>query len=469
MNRRDKTIGRALDELDVPEHAPDFFDRLEVSMNAHDRKSAKGGRRAAGDSARKGRRRFKPVAFVATGLAAAAMLTVAVSLSSPGSFVPDGLAPLVTPQTATAAEVSEKVREAVRSVHAFSGVAVLITKNAPEAAEYELHYEFSATQAGDFRIDGENRQPDGELVSEQIIYNADSGVERSISRSPSFSSAQERTGLAPAAPDPGAAEWMLQRRLASLVRSLEHAEDGTVTEGDRAGRDVWLLQLDIEPNLVGGDHAPDRLEVTVDQATGFPLRVLETRNGVLVSDLSLEDLDFDPALSTESFTLSLPSDLSPSSADFGFRRVALHEAGGVVGYAPLTPTWLPEGFELFEIAVAENSQATGKEGGNPPSRGVVSTVYRRGFERVSISTRLTGAQVQLWSDPLASPEGVIDQPRTVVLESGAFAGASAEVVTEARTVPHLWAFNDDLVLTVSGDLALDDLVRVAESLRPVSD
>lgn len=34
-----------------------------------------------------------------------------------------------------------------------------------------------------------------------------------------------------------------------------------------------------------------------------------------------------------------------------------------------------------------------------------------------------------------------------------------------RTVPHVWALTDELVVTISGDLSRVELIRVAESLR----
>jgi hypothetical protein len=34
-------------------------------------------------------------------------------------------------------------------------------------------------------------------------------------------------------------------------------------------------------------------------------------------------------------------------------------------------------------------------------------------------------------------------------------------------VPHLWAFHDGLLVTVSGDLTRSQLLRIAESLEPL--
>jgi len=138
-----------------------------------------------------------------------------------------------------------------------------------------------------------------------------------------------------------------------------------------------------------------------------------------------------------------------------------------VGYAPVLPGAVPAGFVLTEVAVAAMGQPTGKEGMNPAAAGVVSALYKRGFDRLVISTRLVGPDPTLWSDPLASGEGFIDTPERVLLKAGAFAGSTAELLVDARAVPHLWAMNDTLVVTVSGDLTRDELLAAAESLAPV--
>jgi hypothetical protein len=47
--------------------------------------------------------------------------------------------------------------------------------------------------------------------------------------------------------------------------------------------------------------------------------------------------------------------------------------------------------------------------------------------------------------------------------AGALAGAQAELVLSPRGIPHVWAINDRLVVTVAGDASGDELRRLAES------
>lgn len=119
---------------------------------------------------------------------------------------------------------------------------------------------------------------------------------------------------------------------------------------------------------------------------------------------------------------------------------------------------MPAGYRLAQVGVAEESAPTGKEGGNPPSRMVVSLSYRRGIDQFLVTTRLRGTGN--WDDPLASPEGFVDHPESVTV-----GGLQAKLVVSPHATPHLWALTNDLVVTVGGDLSRSELIAVASSLR----
>jgi hypothetical protein len=216
------------------------------------------------------------------------------------------------------------------------------------------------------------------------------------------------------------------------------------------------------PNAVAPDLSGDRFRITVDRRTGMPVRVVELKRGSVLRELRIEQLAVDAAPPADAFRLQFPAGAEVMRSGDGFRRVELGAAEGIVGYSPLVPSWVPDGFRLAEVAVARTGAPTGKEGGNPASEKVVSLSYRRGFEQFLVTTRLRGDGT--WSDPLASAEGFIDHPETITVGGGALAGTNAELVLSPHAQPHVWALTDRLVVTVGGDLSRAELRRVVESL-----
>jgi hypothetical protein len=217
----------------------------------------------------------------------------------------------------------------------------------------------------------------------------------------------------------------------------------------------------VQPNAIFADA--DRLEVTVDQATGIPVRVLETLHGERRRVLRVERLSLDAPLPADAFTLAFPPGMEVARTDYGFSRVELSDVRAAVGYAPFVPAWVPGGFALSEVAVAAHTAPTGAEAGNPPSEDVVSLAYRRGFDTLIVTTRRDLGKH--WDDPLATGEGFVDHPDSVTIDGGALAGVNGNLLIAPRGTPHVWALADGLVVTVSGDVGRDELLRIATSLR----
>jgi hypothetical protein len=313
------------------------------------------------------------------------------------------------------------------------------------------------TADGDFRLD--------ELGGPgRVAYDSQTGVERQLNSSASMGTglfASVRRGLAPGLPDQGPSDWLLQRDLGAVVRALLDAKEAAVSDVGYDGREAWRVDLAVEPNAIFADA--DRLEVTVDQATGIPVRVLETLRGERRRVIRVERLNLDAPLPAHAFTLAFPPGLEVARTDYGFRRIGLADVPAAVGYAPLVPAWVPAGFTLSEVAVATHTAPTGAEAGNPPSADVVSLAYRRGFDTLIVTTRRDlGKQ---WDDPLATGEGFVDHPESVTFDGGALAGATGNLLIAARGTPHVWADADGLVVTVSGDVGRAELLQVAWSLR----
>lgn len=431
---RDEILGRALRDLEVPDHRPGFFDDVLDLLE--------------GEATERRPRRLRLVVPLAAAAAVLAVLA-GVLVGGPRNTV------------ASAAEVKARVDEAWSGAQSFQGTLVIAHADpGRDGAVDALRWQFAVTARGDFRLTGVDRDED-------IAYDAATGTERSVFDAGTEGVlAAEVTGVAPGPPDQGPSEWILDRELGAAVRALLAAPDPeiSVEETSHEDRDAWLVTLPVPPNMIEPDLSPDRLEVTVDRGTGMAVRVVQSRGGRFLQELRLEDLEVDVEMSPDAFTVVFPPGAEVVRRDLGFRRMDLDEAVRRAGYRPPVPQRLPDGYRLAEVAFAGEGHVTGTEGMNPPGERVVSMVWRRGLDRVILTTRLRGPHE--WNDPLGAGEGDVLEAETVTIRGGALDGLEAELAVDSRVVPHLWALTDDLVLTLSGHLTRDEIRDAANSLFP---
>jgi len=360
-------------------------------------------------------------------------------------------------EPANAAVVKAHVRAALAEMRTLQGVLV-----ASGPAQHGTdRWRFVLDAAGDVRLEGPK-------PGDVITYDASAGVARSAQHSASLSSDAlfyaERDGVAPGPPDLGPPTWLLPDEFADYVRGALASGSPAVQETTYLGRPAWRLDVDTVPNKIVPQLSGDRFRITVDQETGMPVQVVELKQGSVLRELSIEQLQVNEDVPPSTFRLAFPAGAEVMRSDDGFRRVGLSDVAGAVGYAPLVPAWVPDGYRLADVAVAREGAPTGKEGGNPQSEQVVSLSYRKGLDRFLVTTRLRGGGS--WSDPLASGEGFVDHPQHVTFDAGALQGADVDLLLTPRAVPHVWALTGSLVVTVGGDLSGNELLRVAGSLAP---
>jgi hypothetical protein len=452
---RDTELGAALRELEAPEHRPEFHAELHRRL-------------AAERTARRPRRRRRPqvrwAVRVAAVAAVAAAVVLVVGLPESGR-VPD----VIRIEDATAAEIQERVRSALARAETLTGELVVRGRRYRNAYGWDdpARFRFALTARGDFRVSGLT-------VSDDAAYDAAKGVQSSLNPSASLGGegplfAHRRTGVAPGPPDEGPSDYVLQQDYGAFVRALLAARDPDVRETTYDGRPAWRLEVDAAVNQIVPEFSGDMLTIWVDQETGIPVRVVESKNGQALDDLRIEKLAVDAPLPPATFTVAFPQDAEVTRSDSGFRRVPLADAGDAVGYAPLVPHWVPTGFRLAEVAVSPGVGVSGGvEASNPPSTDVVSLSFRRGLDQFLVTTRLRnvpGWDSGAWSDPLATGEGYRDRPERVRVRRGALSGVELNLLIVPRNIPHIWALTDRLVVTVSGDLSRTELLRVSESLE----
>jgi hypothetical protein len=420
---RDHKLGAALRELEVPEHREAFFADLETRLTARRRRPLR-----------------RPLAVAA---AAGVALLLFVTVGWP--HLRSG------PGVASAAAVRAEVLKTLAGARTIRGDLVYSSFDLRTGKTTTRSQTFAADSRGDLRVTDVGGPSD-------LAYDAARGVERAVTTSASIGAGRffaERVGVAPGPPDHGPSSFILGRALGSVVRALAAARSPQVAEASYRGRAAWRLDTPLEPNTIFADA--DRLQVTVDRATGFPVHVLATLRGAFRSELRVDQLVVDEALPPDTFTVDFPTGADVLRTDEGFAHVSRDEAAAAVGYRPLGPADVPEGFGLTTIAVAKEAAPTGPGESNPPSRDVVSIAYRRGLDQFVVTTRRRGSET--WSDPFAI-EGIRLAPEHVDV-----AGARWDLVVNSRTVPHVWGVRNGLVVTVSGDLTRAELLAVGRSLH----
>ena len=458
FEERDETLGVALRQLDVPPPREDFYPRLLARLEA--------------ESALDRPRRWMAGSPMWLGAAAAVLVVVLVAswVGLPGGRSSSLLGPNRA-EAITADDLRARVDAALSSLQTLTGElsehrppdpgAPPSVPGALEGPPLE-RYRFALTSAGDFRVDGLH---DNSVTA----YSTELGTQRSFSTAAgSATLAAEFTGLAPGPPDPAPSPTALSRSLGSLVRAFLRSDaDVPVTETTFDGRPAWNV---VVPLSVSG-RTVDELDVTVDQQTGFPLRVIQINTippsgeKVVMRELRVSNLVVGGRLPSDTFVPPYPPGTPPvSSFDRGYRRVSLREVAGAVGYSPLVPQQVPVGFKLAEVAVSTSGAPTAPD--NPPSRNVVSLAWQRGFDRFVVTMRETGPDRTRWRNPFRAVDPRAgDAPEPLTIATGSAAGGVGQISVGVSVGQHAWAVTDRLVVTASGDLTREELVQVLGSLQ----
>ncbi len=178
--------------------------------------------------------------------------------------------------------------------------------------------------------------------------------------------------LGPPDLDGVASSWLSTEGLSMSAFSV--LAQGTVTATTYDGRPALVVAAAVTPGpvIAGEDGEPamfygefDRIEVTVDEATWFPVRYTTRLHGDIVHDSRLTGVRLDRRVADAAFEPAFPEGAEVETEDGGFRRVSLTEAQEAFGYQALAPSRLPKGFRFFAAAVASSRS---------PSRCVASRV-----------------------------------------------------------------------------------------------
>ena len=359
------------------------------------------------------------------------------------------------PEVASAAEVRAAVSQTLASATSLRGMLVIRhpQPDRSDAPQVE-RWAFALSSGGDLRLTGLD-------TDEDLAYDGAKDVLR-YSHGRWFS---KITGLPPP-PGDQSVDWMLELELGSVIGAFAAEPGAQVREVQYEGRPSWLLTVHAD-----GAGGLER-EITVDRALGLPVHDVLRNGDAVIGEWRLENLTVGGPLAPRAFTLEPRAGQDVRVMSEGSRRVAVDEIEAAAGYPPLVPAWLPDGYRLDHAAV---SPSYTDEGATAPT-GLVSLVYRRGLERVVVSTRprdlspvrLPNAgrfctALSISAFICANTRQTLHSHRTT-LESGALAGEPAEVTVDVAAPPTLTVETTKLLVQISGAVDEAELTRIVESL-----
>ena len=453
----------------APGHLPGFEARLLNGLDEADREMG----RASGGWLRwpRGSRSLwsrHPVLASAIVVGIAAAVAVAILVGVPG------VTRLSGPQPVSAAQVLQKALHALSTGKTMQADAT-VREVASLSPEYSVtHSRVLLRSDGSFRQTQTDRpqtskppQMRDRADAADMAYDAAGGVFRDYSRGWDWdvggyvNRVEVTTGYPLGPPDRWANE---QFDISATARALQADGAATLETASYDGSPVWVVSGSKRAAASLSDD--ETYSITIDQRTCLPTRVQMFSVGVLQLDYSLHNARVDEPLPDTAFTFAPPKGAKVVRSDAGFRRVPLTRVGSSSGRVTLLPTWLPAGYVQRWTAVAARSTTAN---GVTEGRDVVALQYVRGFDALTVTTRtVADPQSAATVDPIEPDTYWADLVhRDVRLTAGAFAGVTARVVVASyTTIPHLYAVKNGVLLTVAGGATAEELIAIAESLRP---
>ncbi len=409
------------------------------------------------------RRWARPLAIALAVVAVAGIVAGAVAIGISGR-TPDG--------SVSGTELAVDVAGALDSSR-FLKVQVTVeerTTASPDELVRQGH-EVTIAEDGSYLVSGTD-------AIDQTTYSAADGLYRRVlvvageAGAPPAVLVAEQRDLAAGPPDPTAPTPPLLDELRAVTTLLRSGSPRRVPATTVGGVATWTDRRTVG---TGPDGADEEWRVSVRRSDGFPMRIERRRDGRVVRRLRFSGWTPASTVPLTAFAQPLPDGGARSLTTHGFRPVDLAAVPLLGRGDARTPAWLPEGFELATVAAlgAAPAQApTTGDGTNPPDVAVLSLGYQRGPERITITTRASSAPETDWSDPFvggadggAVPTDAAAEAQERTLGDGHFNQVPVRITTDAVGRARLWGVDDDVVLTVSGDLTAADAYRVAASLR----
>jgi len=460
--QRDTELGRRLESIAEPDHAPDYWDRLRLQLRAAAEPHPSLAQRLR---ATLGGRRLR-LAAVATAVVAVAAAAVLFGL--PRSRGPEPVDAATILKRVLTASSSGRTWQADVKLKATDWNRSLI------GYHYDyLRYHLLQSADGSYRLTQLGRTRHGgsgasasTKPTDVLVYDATTSV---------LGHYRAGRGLVvtrnvPLGPPDAPADPLTGVDFGSGGRAMEAAGAFTLEDTVVDGRPAWTVTCtkgDIGKRAVSGSTVDWPVyKVTVDKRTWLPLRFQQIEGGVLIADLRYLDVRYNEPLPANAFSLPAAEGRPVRHKDAGFRRVTLEEAGELPGVTPLVPGFVPAGFGLAAVAVADEALTANHL---VRTRHIFELQYTHGFDALTVSTRtIADPYYTAREDPVDAydPSWTALVLTRAPITSGAFAGQTASiVVATTSSAPHLWAVKDGVLLTIAGAATAEELLEVANSLQ----
>jgi hypothetical protein len=454
---RDKELGRQLEAFGEPDHGPGYWPDVRLRMAeaaAEARRPGIGHRLRAAFAPRRAR----------LALAAAALLAVATAV------VLVGLPGTPSSPSVSAAEVLDRVLETYSSGRTWEAdVRVKLF----DAATWEKWHAYVTRRAHIVRsADGSYRETWSPVMAAgrrlddgfTEVYDATTGKGGPYYDDEARAWIVE-TNPALGPPDSGTVPLV---DIGTTIRALASSDTLRLDETVFDGRPAWTVTC-TKGEMAGlppSDVDWPVYTVTIDKKTAQLLRVQEVQAGTLTFSCRYSNVRVNEQLPDDLFTAPLvPPGAAVRRIDLGFHPVTLDEAVAAPGITPLVPAFVPYGYRLTRVAIAQRAVT---DNHTVRARHVLALKYSRGFDDIVVSTRtIDDRNYVIDIDPCEGFDQAWSKlARTEVrISSGAFAGATARILVASTTSsPHLWAVKDGVLLTVAGGATADELLDVAESM-----
>jgi len=326
---------------------------------------------------------------------------------------------------------------------------------------------FLADQAGDVRV----RASHG-VVGDSFAISAYDNASRMLTRADSSRDGSLVYSSSPnVPPDYGMRESTVSAfeyvySAAAIVRATQAEGDPAIAVNETIylGRPAWQASY---------AERGSRRRITVDKATGFPLRyVLFSIQAPRTSRFvwRVVDIATDVPVSADDFTLDMPAGAAVNNYNQYEHFTTTDNIAAQVGYEPFLPDWLPDGTVLASAST------------EPDPWGPYGWIFPFSYPWIDLST-LPDNETHLyyhrgydWFTVIEStrvgpgnsvPAQLDRQPRfayrKTVLQGGAFAGKTARTWMGDGTT--LYVQNGTYAVEITGDLTRSEILAVAASLQ----